>query len=361
MRTLSTALLSALAALAALTFSPEAHAENLELSLERGLRVTDPGSSNTLKLGFLGQMSFEASLERDSPRLNFSLPVARPFINASLMDERLTLFVQPELAGSAARLLDAEAVIALGDCYCSPRISVGYYRPWFTRSWRTGLPQLAFSTRGAAARAFHGPRSLGVSVGGRPGIFEYHVGVFNGQTPQQVPGAIPRLLTARVAINPLGPVPYTQTPWFEDLPGPRLSIGLNGAYALPVEASRDGGFIEREQATGALDVAFLTPHLSVLAEGFARAELDTDELSWGSYLQINGLLAEKVWDIGGRVGVFRLADDFTSGQTDLHVELSSTLYLAGPSARLMFYYRAERGLDSGNGLDALGTQAQLWF
>ena len=210
-------LCAALTAFTMLATAAPARAAELELSMERGLRISPEGSKDTLRVGFLGQMRLEAQVNsaEAAPSFVFALPVVRPNLNVSLLEERLQLFVQPEMGGSGrvVRLLDAEAVVALGDCACSPRLSFGYYRPWYTRSFRTNLPLLAFPTRGAIAQANHGPRSLGVSVGGRPGIFEYHVGVFNGEVPDQIDnGLLPRLVTGRVALNPLGPTPYTQTP-----------------------------------------------------------------------------------------------------------------------------------------------------
>jgi hypothetical protein len=359
------AALAALTALTALAAASPAQAAELEFSMERGLRLSPQDSSDTLRVGFLGQMRFEAlSQNQGEPTAVFALPIVRPYMSASLLDERLTVFLQPEMGGAnrLVTLLDAEAVVALGDCACSPRLSFGYYRPWYTRSFRTNLPLLAFPTRGAVAQAFHGPRSLGVSVGGSPGIFEYHVGAFNGEVPAQISnGVFPRLFTARVALNPLGPTPYTQTPWFAGLPGPRFSVGLNGAFAMPVRASADGGFVERVEAKGAVDVALLTPNLSLLAEGFVTQELELDELSWGAYAQANALLVEGAWDIGVRAGADQRPVPFGDPETTAHVELSTTLYLYGPHARVMIYGRGNQVLDDPRGAVALGSHAQLWF
>ncbi len=353
------------AVLATLATAAPARAGEVEFSMERGLRLSPEGSKDTLRIGFLGQMRLEASIsDQTLPSVVFALPVVRPGINATLLDERLSIFVQPEMGGSngVVTLLDAEAVVALGDCVCSPRLSFGYYRPWFTRSFRTNLPLLAFSTRGAVAQAFHGPRSLGVSVGGRPGIFEYHVGVFNGEVPAQIDnGLFPRLATARVAINPLGPTPYTQTPWFDALPGPRFSLGLNGAFGLPVRVSSNGGFEQRVEAKGAVDLALLTPNLSLLAEGFVTQEIELEELSWGAYAQANVLLAEQLWDVGARGGVDQKPVLFDDPETTVHVELSTTLYVNGPHARVMIYGRGSQTLDSSAEAVSMGSHAQLWF
>ena len=347
--------------------TPPRSGDLVELSLQDGLVIKDPSTNARLRLGVLARASVQGRFDGgQDPQLGFSLDHARPFLDASLLNGRVGLFVQQELASGDARLLDVEASVRLGECACAPRLVMGYYRPWTTRSFRVGLPVLALPTRGAVAQSFHGARDLGVTLAQdvSNGLFEYYVGVFEGANIPQAQ-RYPRRATLRVAYNPLGPVPYTQVPWFSEVSQTRVSLALNSAWENPARFDVPNGAVapevmERHDATVGGDVTVLGGRWSMTGEGFFRAHSGEDESSWGAYMQGSGLILEDLLDASVRAGV--LYDALGQRETILHLDASSTLYMQGPSARLMLYYSGRRDL-SGDATrqDAVGVQAQLFF
>lgn len=341
--------------------------EPMELSLENGLVLKDASTGAKLRIGARASARVEGRIDQDQePGAGFVLDHMRLFLKASLLNGRVGLFVQQELVSGKERLLDVEASVRLGACSCAPRLVLGYYRPWTTRSFRTGLPVFALPTRGVIAKAFHGSRDLGMTLTQdvSNGLFEYYVGVFEGKNISQAQRH-PRRATIRVAYNPMGAVPYSQIPWFSGVSETRVSLALNGAWENPAtlgssEESLIPGVIERHDATLGGDITMLGARYALMGEGFFRTHSNNDESSCGAYLQGSGLIVEQLLDASVRAGLLR--DVQGSGDTVLHLDASTTLYMKGPSASLMLYYNGRRDLSQDQGQqDALGVQGQLFF
>lgn len=334
----------------------------VRLSLAEGFRIVDPAHKASFHIGYLGWIRYAMVNAPNTTTSGFAMPLARPYMTADILNGQMRFNLQAELAGGTPKLLDAEVFQNVGDGFA---LHIGQYRPHLSRGWRTGLPVLALPGRGPVQDSFHPTRAIGVTAYGTPldGKLEYYVGLFNGPSPASGVDH-PRLATARLAWNPLGPTPYTQTPWFSGLDGARLSVGFNGMWQSPQEVDDQGAPVDVDQLTGSLDVALLTSRWSWTTEAFARQtrtpRQDTIH-TWGAYTIVSALMPTTMpLDLAARAGVKRRDDD-TIGQS---YELGVNLYPERHDhLKLSVYSQVEDRLDTSTDgfIYRLGAQIQLWL
>lgn len=333
----------------------------VRLSLAEGFRFVDPAHKASFHIGYLGWMRYAVESAPQATTNSFAMPLARPYMTADILDGTMRFNLQAELAGGTPRLLDAEVFQRVSDSF---GLHLGQYRPHFSRGWRTGLPVLALPGRGIVQDSFRPGRALGVTAYGTPlhGKIEYYLGVFNGPAPASGTDH-PRMATARIAWNPLGETPYTQTPWFGAIDGSRLSVGLNGMWTSPQEIDAQGATVDLNTLTGALDVAWLNPRWAWTTEAFARQTRTPHQnptSTWGAYTTISALMPTTTpLDLSARAGVKRRDDD-TLGQT---YELGLNYYPEYKDhLKLSVFSQAEDLLNSTDAFTyRLGAQIQLWL
>jgi len=192
----------------------------------------------SLRTGIQVEFRYQASDADNKPdRQTFQMRQVRPQPKGQLGLLWLTYFVQPELAGATPRLLDleltAQPIPEVG-------LKIGQFLTPFSRTFYTPVPRLLFPDFSIANDAFRADRDTGAMLFGTPfkGLLEYYTGAFNGNRIDQGGNDDNKLMyVGRVAVNPLGALPYDET---AQLAGPmplRLGIGLN-AYRGEVTTTK---------------------------------------------------------------------------------------------------------------------------
>jgi len=343
--------------------TPAAGQAATKVSLTDGVAVEGDDGSR-LQVGYLGWLRYQVNAQSgQTPAHGFALPVSRPQLTAAFPTQKLVLFTQAEMGGDLdSRLLDAEL-------FWRPNeplgLHIGYYRPHFSRSFRTGLPFLLSPGRGEIVDTFRPPRDLGVTATGvlSDGGFEYQVGVFNG--PQDARGARhPRRVTARIAYNPMGAVPYTQTPWFNGIEGTRVSIGAQAMWANPVRVDEDGDPTSSDDFSAAADVTVFTSKISSVTEAHVRIldEAGVDALrdvEIGATTRFGYLIVPERFDVSGQLSIIQLARD---DQPAFLIGAGGQWYIVENHAKMQVFYQLRTPSDPDGVVAHLAqVQAQLWF
>ena len=320
--------------------------------LEEGFAVTSADERFGLGIGFLGQMRYQVEESDGEIDHGFVLPVVRPFLDAYLWDDKVHVFVMPELAPSQPRLLDAQVTVNLHQAF---GLHLGQYRPFYSRGFMTGLPVQLLPDRGPVVDEFRVDRDLGVTAFGRPlaGRLEYYVGILNGEGPNAVGNVDPNMLyTGRVVVAPLGPVGYTQTPGLgEDALPFRVAFGANG-YTNVVEESEvvtdpmtgqdvTVALPDRREMGASADVALRWDRLSSQGEYFWRRrtrEGGPDTTAWGAYGQVGVMAIRDRLQLGFRTGVLDLED---RPNIVVPLEPGFNVFIADNHAKVQFRYRCD--------------------
>ncbi|MEM1348456.1 MAG: hypothetical protein AAGI01_07880 [Myxococcota bacterium] len=346
------------------SFSAQASAQpEVKVSLSEGVALKGPGDEQ-LRIGYLGWFRYQINARRGEPASHgFALPVSRPMLTAAFAEQQLVLFTQAEMGGDLdARLLDAEVVWRSDRLF---GVHAGYYRPYFSRSFRTALPLLVSPGRGEVVDTFRPPRDFGVTAMGvlADGSFEYQAGVFNGPQDPRI-ARYPRRVTARVAYNPMGRVPYTQTPWLAGVADTRVAVGAQAMWASPVRLDVDGALVSSDDFSAAVDVTVFTPRLASLTEAHVRL-LDQPtpdaqrDLEIGATTRLAYLVVPERFDVSGQLSVIQLAAD---DQPALALGAGGQWYLVGNHAKLQAFYQLKTPSDpEGVVAHLVQAQAQLWF
>lgn len=252
-----------------------------QIDLEHGARVESTDGRFGVRLGALTQ--FRAQLDEVSDgrfQGRFNTFYVRPQLRMHAFGNQLNVFVQPEFSGAGARLLDFEITYQPHEAF---GMRVGQFMTPFSRGWLTPIPVLHMVDFGAANDNFRWGRDTGAMLMGQPfgGKLEYYLGVFNGNgigmpTKQTVHG----LGVARLAISPLGAVPYNQTRFLAGDQPLRFSIAVNGyagrrSYERTITDLTTGAPItvqdpNQVHLAGGVDFALDVDRLTVLAEAFLR-------------------------------------------------------------------------------------------
>jgi len=348
-----------------------------------GFKIASEDEQHSLKFGFLGQLRATVhDAQGADPQGAMAVRLARPTLVAQLWRGRVAMRFMPEFAGANADLLDAAATVKTDNDVVG--IQFGQFRPWLSRGYRTGLPVQGLPGRGPIVDRFRVDRDVGITVRGKPwdGKLEYYVGVLNGAGRNSTTLAPSPLLTARVVVSPLGPVPYTQTPYARDV-GPRsddradgphndLAVAIGGsAYTVAnretLELSADdvrrtsprrrwgasGDFVVSKRRVFGLAEGFYEHR-----EGFANVSIPAQD-AWGVYGQAGFLVWNPYLDVSMRVG---LLSDFD--RDIVPIEPGFNVYLFGNHAKLQVSYRCDvalEGATSGCASHAGTLQAQLLF
>lgn len=324
-------------------------------SLERGAWLATPHVQ--FGIGLLAQLSYGATFTSAGvDSLGFWLPLVRPDVHGSLFRGKLRFLVQPELVGPSVRLLDAEVIYQPIDAF---GLDLGQFRPHVSRAWNTPIALLAMPGRGVDD-TFNPDRALGATVFGRPlaGKLEYGVGIFNGGGYNRgQPVQLEPLATWRIAVNPRGPVPYTQTPAFAEIERPVFGLSTHG---WTDRIRTEHGEHQRIIAGG--DFVLMTARVHVLVEGFARWAVDGSGLfdaGWGSEAQVGVMLLPDTLELQARAGVL---DPGVQRAMQGTWEGGVSWFLWGNHIRAQLHYACTQSLgERGCTNQRAQLLTQLWF
>jgi hypothetical protein len=338
------------------TRAPEPPVPARGFSLERGAWLATPHIG--FGFGLLATLRHSASFSRDGVDAHgVSVPIVRPSLHARMANDKLRLLVQPELAGPSPRLLDAQLVYQPISAF---GLELGQYRPHVSRAWNTPVPSLGLPDRGTVDHAFQPGRALGATVLGRPfaGKLEYAFGRFDAGGPKfGQPLQLEPLTTWRLAVNPLGPVPYTQTPGLAKLERPVFGFGVHGW----THQARPG--IEGQRLTVGGDFVVMTEHIHVLVEGFGRWGLRKRRLlgqGWGSQAQIGVMVLERTLELHARAGIL---DPGRGQATQGTWEGGLSWYVYGNHLKAQIHHVCNHSFADSRGCESHRAlvQTQLWF
>ncbi len=333
-------------------------------SLERGAWLATGRAE--FGLGLLATTRYGATItDAGVGSLGFTLPFVRPNLHASLFDDKLRVFVMPELAPPSPRLLDAQVIWQPHPAF---GLDLGQYRPHLARAWNTPMPLIALPGRGTVDEFFTSDRALGATVFGRPlaGKLEYDLGLLNaGGFNLAQPARLDPLLTWRLAYNPLGALPLTQTPAFADVDRTLVGLAVHGWTDRQTPAQDDPLIkpIDRRRVTAGGELVLMTPRVHLLVEGFARWELDDSGLldaGWGSQAQVEVMLLSDALGLQTRGGVI----DRGLGEPTQGVwEGGLSWYLRGNHLRAQLHYLCVQSFSDPVGCERhrAQLQTQLWF
>ena len=341
---------------------PEEDLWSAGFTLDRGAWIGN--THNEFGIGILTVLRYQGEFSANGvDSLGFTLPYVRPNLHGSLFDGKLRFFVQPELANPGPKLLDAQItyqpIPAFG-------LDIGQYRTHVSRAWITGIPVLAMPGRGMVDDAFHTDRALGITAFGKPfaGKFEYDVGILDaGGYNLAKPLELQPLVTARVAVNPLGAVPYTQTPAFAKVDKPVFGFAAHmwSDRYTPTAADPARAF-DRQRVTFGGEFVFMAPRVHVLAEGFGQWQLVQGQRfdgGWGSQAQVGVMIVDHTLELQARAGVMDLSR-FSAMQGMWEGGLS--WYLFGNHLRAQLQYSCAQDFDTGKCRGQTARiQTQLWF
>ena len=139
--------------------------------------------------------------------------------------------------GTTAKFSSTNRLAELKDAYfdftkwSALSIRGGQFKAPYSRHWLTSSGNQQFVDRAITNRTFAPGRGVGLMAHGKTGgekndLFEYYAGVFDGEGENKTNNDEGLMWAGRVAINPLGPVKYSES----DLKGRdefRFAVGLN--------------------------------------------------------------------------------------------------------------------------------------
>jgi hypothetical protein len=201
----------------------------LHASLADGLGFKTATNEFAIEAGVLSQIRFD--LTWNGPRFvedGFNVLMARPYLKVRAFNDRVRFFVQPELGTASPKLLDLEVSWQPSPAF---GIKVGQFLTPFSRALLTPIPHLQFQDFSRVNQKFRAGRDTGAMVYGAPagGIFEYYAGAFNGNGIDRGGNDDTSIMgISRVAVNPLRPVPYEETPSLRGAVPFGFAIGFNG-------------------------------------------------------------------------------------------------------------------------------------
>jgi phosphate-selective porin OprO and OprP len=163
---------------------------------------------------------------------SFDIPRARLWWEGHAFTPRLKYKLQIDVVGGGGDILrDMELEYEIVD---DKWLSVkgGQFKTPYCRQEMTSSGRLEFVDRSLACANFRFERARGVMFQGLPmnALIEYYAGAFNttGRNGPSNPDTN-FLYVTRVAVNPFGPVPYSEGD-FEMSPTPLLAIGVSYGY-----------------------------------------------------------------------------------------------------------------------------------
>lgn len=348
--------------------SEEAETEEsarVTMDLRDGLVFATPGNRAALHgYGWLRAAS-ETRVSEETD-VAASIPVARLFTVAHLLDARLGIFVQVEFAKDAADLLDLFAEWRFSEAL---RLRAGQFRTPYARAYITPLTNLSLVSRGAVVDRFNLGRDTGVMLNGTlgSGRFHYDLGVVNGATiiaradDRDAPSGI-----ARLELRLGDPVPYDQSPSLARRSGLRgVTLGVGGAYAQ--RALRDaGGTSTEQQGHATADIAAALGPIALHVEGFWRHAHGTPRVAdaFGAYSQLGVFVVPGRLEIGSRAGWISDGPDVESFEAYVAGYASHRGESLAHHLKLVLVCRYDTGdVRTGSGEDRVAetVQAQFFF
>jgi len=272
----------------------------------------------------------------DETDVEASIPVARFILEGSLLDEKLHLFVQPELAGTRDdELLDLFAEWHFDEAL---RVRAGQFRTPFSRAFITALASQQLTERGLVVDQFSIGRDTGVMASGElaSGLLHYDLGLFNGAGINDLSGDRDApTVVARTELRLGDGVPYDQVPALvlDDPHGVAIAVGV--AFGRKGIETRNPG-LPPSTTTETLwnattDVAWMHGPLSVHAEAFWRrangSPRPTD--AFGATAQAGVFVVPRRLELGGRGGWISSGGVSKEGASNVGPDVySAELFLA---------------------------------
>ncbi len=262
----------------------------LEVDLDHGLSFTSSDGDTEIQLHFSSWLRWRGQYIGDDANdwlSNFSVPLARPVLDAHFLDGRVRGFIQPELAGTRPRLVDLFVEATVTD---SLKLRFGQFRTPYSRAFITPIVKLLFPDRGMVSDTFRLGRDTGIMASGSipSSGLSYSIGVFNGATINgDDSNDVRPMPVARLGYNLGDSVPYDQVPAAQSqAPGRGVAIGISAAYrrkrlVAPISAAQDSWHL-------GLDLSAMYGPLAVAGETFVRyrkTKGDTRVRELGSFLQ----------------------------------------------------------------------------
>lgn len=162
----------------------------------------------------------------------FDVPRARVWWKGTAFTPRLKYEIQIDVAGGSGDIL-RDAFLEyeiLDDKWLS--VKAGQMKTPFCRQEITSSGKLEFVDRAIACANFRFERAKGIQLLGTPmnSLVEYYAGIFNttGRNGPVNPDDN-FLYVTRLAVNPFGPIPYSEGD-FDNTPTPLVAIGVNYGY-----------------------------------------------------------------------------------------------------------------------------------
>ena len=324
---------------------PDPAEDRIWVSLEEGLSARTGRGTFSIRLGFQSQFRFEASNSSDETRdASFVMRQARPQVRGNVGLPWIRYFIQPELAGGNARLLDIELdarpVNAIG-------LRVGQFVTPFSRTFLTPVPRLQFPDFSVANDYFRTDRDTGAMLYGTPfgDRFEYYAAVFNGNGINKGANDDKKMLyEGRLVVNPLGRFDYDEVPALAARRPFGFSLGVN---AYRAEQARTTTVADKTVVTGDTDrnttvgaeLVLRWSRLAMQAEVYWRKGTDKngDYKARGGYAQASVMVIDRRLELAGR---FSLLDPRTSIADDVlrTAEGLLTFYASGQHLKLQARY-----------------------
>ena len=364
---------------ATLPSSPKNQIE-VHASLADGLGLRREDKLFSVDAGILTQMRYTATLHDGKVADDgFNVLMVRPTLRVKALRDTVRLFVQPELGTPTPRLLDYELtwqpVPQMG-------LRVGQFLTPMSRAFLTPVPLLQFTDFNRVNAKFRADRDTGAMIFGatKNGKMDYWLGGFNGNGIDKGGNDDTTMMgIARLAVNPVRPMPYDETPSLKGKVPFGIAIAVNGIAdrAHPTKMVTDPttgtqstvNLPAEMRLTGGGDIAIAYKSFTFLAEGFTKM-VDPDggqrTFSYGAYAQAGIFPIPKRLEIAFRGG-FIDPNRSKDKDTESNFEGLVTGYFVGNHLKLGARYTMIRNeAKTADGL-APGVnhrfilQSQLWL
>lgn len=332
------------------TETPPPAAPLVHVSPDEGLSVRSTDGNFLLRLGIQSQFRYELRVrDGDVDTTSFNAQMVRPQLRGHVFRPWITYFVQAEVAGTGARMLDYQIDVQpwpwLG-------LRVGQFVPSFSRAFMTPVPVLQFPDFSYAEVYFRADRDLGAMLHGAvgEGRFEYYAGVYNGNGMNRGGNdKTSMMLMARLAWNPLGALAYTETPTLAAERPWRFGVALN-AYADTVNVTRQvvdpmtsmlvtQRTGDQQNTTAGAEFTLRGGPFSLVSEGYLRWLRKADGTSaqqWGAFAQLALMLPGQRVELGARFNA--LYTNMDSSNAVLGAEALATWYVLGNHLKAQLRY-----------------------
>ena len=342
---------------------------SLRLDEEHGLTIRSGDSS--LQLGIASQLRYRTSLEGEDEFFSeFTIPVVRPYARVKATPW-LHMFLMTEFGSGDGLLLDWTVDVIASEAFA---VKMGRFRTPYSRQYNVPIIDLLFTGRSVADAATREGREIGAMIYGvhGEGAFEYYWGVFNGEGQASTTTEDFGVQTiGRVAVNPLGPITYSEIPDMEAASPLRFGIGSSGIAGVRTQQGNPTDEQLYQWYGGAFDVALRAGGFVAQAEAYWRWNEqprsnpdDADgefEPRSSQYVQA-GYLMTPVFAPGLRVSHVRRELDADLGHTDRYVgEAVVNSYFLGNRVKTQFELGVSTDKDEGSDATdpALSASLQL--